>query len=158
MWRVTGLLLLLGLPVAGPGQENKAGPALSPDLMVVVGFQAARGELHLKLNQYREQEVQELAVGPGVTLKAEKVIGPFQAERFLKLKDCKVLEASGKVLAPADYAERFKAGAVVVVTTDGNPPARVFLQLLRPETTIVVGPAVKLDPRNKLPPAPPAAA
>jgi hypothetical protein len=55
-------------------------------------------------------------------------------------------------MPPSDYAKRLKTGSVVVVTTDDNPPAKRFLQLLRPETIIVVGPPVKPDPRVKDPP------
>jgi hypothetical protein len=45
----------------------------------------------------------------------------------------------------------------VIVTTDGNPPAKAFTQLLAPNTIIVVRPPVKPDPNIKLPPPPPKA-
>jgi hypothetical protein len=123
--------------------------------MVVSAFDAKGGRIVLKMNQLREQEVQELSVGPAVTLKSEKVVGPFQAERFFNLKDCQVLTASGEAIPPASFPRRLKVGAVVVVSTDGKRPARAFLHLLRPDTIVVIGPAVKSDPRIKLPPAPP---
>jgi hypothetical protein len=156
MWRWVAVLVLLGMPLGAFAQKPKTVPDLSPDFMVVSGFDAKLGQLHLKITQYREQDIQELAVGPGVTLKTEKVIGPFQAERFLNLKECKVVTASGEAIPPTAFPERFQAGAAVVVTNDGKAPAKAFLQLLRPETVIVIGPAVKLDPRIQLPPAPPA--
>jgi hypothetical protein len=155
MWRLLSLVVLLVLPLGVLAQKARGLPDLSPDMMVVSAFDADKGRLSLRITQFREQEIQELTTGATVTLKTEKVIGPFQADRFLNLKECKVLEASGKVVAPAAYAKRFTVGAVVVVTTDGNPPARSFLDLLRPDTVIVVGPPVKPDPRLKLPPQPP---
>jgi hypothetical protein len=148
------LLILLAVPAGAFAQKARSGPDLSPDFMIVSSFDASRGQLRLKMNQLREQEVQQLAVGPAVTLRSELVVGPFQAERLLNLKDCKVLTASGEALGPASFPRRLKVGAVVVVSTDGKPPARVFLQVLRPETVIVVGPAVRPDPRIKLPPPP----
>jgi hypothetical protein len=150
------LFVLLALHVAVRAEEPK-GPTgdLSPDLMIVADFDATKGHLHLRMTQYREQEIQELSVGPGVTLKTEKVIGLFRAERFLALKDCKVMRASGQAVAAEDFADVFKVGAVVIVTTDANPPGKAFLQLLRPETVIVIGPPVKPDPRLKPAPPPP---
>ncbi len=148
-------LAMLGLPAAAAAEQPKTGADLSPDLMIVADFSSAKGQVHLKLTQMREQDVQELAIGKGVQLKTEKVVGPFRQERFLDLKKCRVREASGKAIPPAEFPKRFQAGAVVVVTTDGNPPSRAFLRILRPDTVIVVGPAVKADPRIKLPPEPP---
>ncbi len=149
---VAGLLLLAG---RSEGQKAGKGPALSPDFMVVSALDAKGGRITLRMNQLREQQVQELSVGPGVTLKSEMVVGPFQAERFLNLKDCQVLTASGEAVPPAAFPRRLKVGAIVVVSTDGKRPARAFLQLLRPDTVVVIGPAVKSDPRIKLPPGPP---
>jgi hypothetical protein len=159
MRRWLGLLLLLGLPAVASAQDPKDLPALSPDFMVVTEFDAAKGQLQLTITQYREQEMQKLTVGGagGVVLEVQKVIGPFQAQHYLTLKDCKVMEASGKAIAPAEFAQRFKVGTVVIVTTDGNPPAKAFTQLLAPNTIIVVRPPVKPDPNIKLPPLPPKA-
>jgi hypothetical protein len=151
-------LLVLAVPGGVAAQQPKGLPDLSPDLMVVTGFDAANGEVRVKLTQLREQVSQELQVGPnGVVLTETKVVGPYQMERTLKLKECKILEASGKAIAPADYAKHFKSGAAVIVTNDGKPPAQAFMQVLRPDTVIVVGPAVKPDPRIKLPEPPPKA-
>lgn len=149
-----GLLLLVATQADIAAQEPKTLSDLSPDLMVVAGFDAAKGQLRLSITQYREQEVQKLSVGNGVTLETQKVIGPFRAERYLTLKECKILEVSGKTIAPEDYPKRFKVGAAVVVTTDDKLPAKAFLQVLHPETVIVIGPAVKPDPRIQLPPPP----
>jgi hypothetical protein len=155
MWRLLSLLVLLGMPLGVLAQKAKGLPDLSPDLMVVSAFDADKGRLTLRITQYREQEIQELTTGATVTLKTEKVIGPFEADRFLNVKECRVLEASGKAIPPAEHAKRFERGAVVVVATDGKLPAKAFLQILRPDTVIVVGPPVKPDPRLKLPPRPP---
>jgi hypothetical protein len=94
-------------------------------------------------------------VGANVTLKSERAIGLYRGERFLKLRDCKLIEASGRAVAPADFANRLKPGTVLVVTADGKPPARPFVALLRPDTLILIGPAVRPDPRIKLPVRPP---
>src|SRR5262245_32109153 len=147
MSRCLGLFACLALAVSVPAQQPAGSPGLSPDFMYVAEFDDAKGQLRLRLIQYREQEVQQLAVDKGVTLTIEKGYGPFHMDRFLKLKECKVMEASGKVIPAADAAKRLTVGAPVVVATDGKAPSQAFLQLLRPETLVLVGPQVKLDPR-----------
>src|SRR5262249_12699628 len=85
-------------------------------------------------------------------MKTEKVFGPSRSERFLTAKGCKFQEASGKAIAVADLAKRLKKGAAVVLTNDGKPPPKEYLELLRPDAVVVIGPVMKLDPRIKLPP------
>ncbi len=149
-----GLLLGTGMPLVVDAQPKKNGEPFSPEFMVVSKLDAANDYLVLKITQIRQQEIQELAITKGVTLKSQMVWGPSREERYLKLSKCKVQYASGKVIPHKAYAKQLKPGTVLVSTMTGRPPAKVFLNLLRPETLIVIAPERKLDPRIKLPPAP----
>ncbi len=130
-----------------------AAPEFAPHLMLVHQLDLKTGQLHLRVYRAEEQEIQEIMAGGGGTVfKTEKVYGPTRADRYLTLKECKIQDAAGKAIAAADLPKRLAKGAAVVLTNDGKAPPKAYLSLMRPETVIVIGPAVKLDPRIKLPP------
>lgn len=147
------MALLLAPACAAAEKKPAPLPDFAPSFMKVVDLNAHPGQVLLRSYQIEEQNVQTLSTGAGgTTLTEERVVGPSRKDRYLAVKDCKFVEASGKAIKPADLARRLKAGTAVVLTSDGKPPSKAFLALLRPETIIVIAPAAKLDPRIKLPP------
>src|SRR5262245_53130628 len=133
MTRWLCVLVLTLAPACFAAEKPTALPDFAPSFMKVVDMKAHPGQMLLRSYQIEEQEVQTLSTGAGggTVFKVEKVYGPSRKDRYLIVKDCKFLEASGKAIKKDDLDSRLKAGAVVLLTNDGKMPSKAFLALLK---------------------------
>jgi hypothetical protein len=156
MLRVTICVVLLAAPGLARAQRPEGGPRGPAPRVMAVRVNAAGQPVLSKRVVEAVPEIQEVEVKVGDRTEKRQVTVHRQVvrevEMRLDVKGVEVFEARGRRIDPADVPARLKKPTAVLVSADGNPVDPFYLRLARPDTLVVVAPALASpDVPKKLP-------
>jgi hypothetical protein len=164
MLRATVCVVLLAVPGLARAQRPDAGPK-GPAPRVMVARVGAGGQpviVRRVTEVVPKRELVPVMIGGRVENREVTVYREVlrEIEVRLDVEGVQVFEVNGRRIDPADVAGRLKKATAVLVSADGKQLDPFYLRLGRPDTLVVVAPALvgpqpkgpKDMPREKAPP------
>lgn len=135
---LTSLVLSMAVaaPVPPPAPAAPSGPA--PRVLELKP--GADGKLTVTVTRTEAQKVTVTVVGPNgapVTQEREVQVSKLVVVELADVKELKVTTADGKKVPVEDAVKQLKGGAVVVVSSDGNPVSPNFLKAFKDDVLVL---------------------
>jgi hypothetical protein len=148
------LTMAIAAPVPAPTAPVASGPA--PRLLELKAN--ADGKITVTVTRTEMVKVpvaQGNAINPGGAAPAvvtrEVAVKKTMIVELGDVKDLKITTADGKKVETADAMKQLKAGATVVVSTDGKPVSPNFLKLFKDDVLVLSSPELVGGPVNNGP-------
>jgi hypothetical protein len=146
MFRTLLAAAFLAIPaVAVAGGEGKTAPKGPPPQVMILQVERDGTQyiVHTTTEMVPEQRAEKVKVGDKEVTRVRTVYVQVSRPVAVRLdgKDVQVFDATGKRLTGVDIP-KFLKPVPVLVSADGKPVDPLYLRLARPETLVVVAPAL----------------